>query len=322
VSLIAAAVAGWTWHVLHRPLLAGPEPVEVRVAPGMSARAMARRFAAAGVDVGQTWFVVAATASGVTRRLRAGRYEVEPDMSLVDLIGRLRRGEVLHERFTLIEGWTLRDLRQALADDVDLRHDSAPLDEADLLRRIGAGETSGEGLFAPDTYLFDPGSSDLEILREAYRAQAERLRDAWSRRAANLPYTEPYQALIMASLVEKETGQPDDRRRIAGVLANRQRLGMLLQSDPTVIYGLGEHYDGSLHRRDLVADTPYNTYTRAGLPPTPIAAPGRAAIEATLNPEPTRAIYFVARGDGSTEFSETLDQHNRAVDRYQRGNAQ
>jgi UPF0755 protein len=301
VSLIAAAVAGWTWHVLHRPLLAGPEPVEVRVAPGMSARAMARRFAAAGVDVGQTWFVVAATASGVTRRLRAGRYEVEPDMSLVDLIGRLRRGEVLHERFTLIEGWTLRDLRQALA---------------------GAGETSGEGLFAPDTYLFDPGSSDLEILREAYRAQAERLRDAWSRRAANLPYTEPYQALIMASLVEKETGQPDDRRRIAGVLANRQRLGMLLQSDPTVIYGLGEHYDGSLHRRDLVADTPYNTYTRAGLPPTPIAAPGRAAIEATLNPEPTRAIYFVARGDGSTEFSETLDQHNRAVDRYQRGNAQ
>ena len=319
VVVIAGAAAAWSWHEWRRPLLRSGERIEVRVTAGMSARTVARQLVAAGVGVRQASFVAAAELSGATRRLRAGRYAVEGGMSLADLIGKLQRGDVLHERFTLVEGWTVRDLRAALAADADLRHDSASLAEDELLQRIGASEGHAEGLFAPDTYLFDPGTSDLQVLREAYRAQGDRLQQAWQRRASGLPFEGPYQALIMASVVEKETGQADDRRRIAGVLANRVRLGMPLQSDPTVIYGLGDRYDGTLHRRDLVADTPYNTYVHAGLPPTPIAAPGRAAIEATLNPEVTRAMYFVSRGDGTTEFSETLAEHNRAVDRYQRG---
>jgi UPF0755 protein len=186
------------------------------------------------------------------------------------------------------------------------------------MQAVGAPDLPPEGLFAPDTYAYDAGASDLDVLRQAYRAQSARLEQAWQTRAADLPFKSPYEALIMASIVEKETGQPDERRRIAGVFVNRQRRGMLLQTDPTVIYGLGERFDGNLRKRDLLADGPYNTYTRVGLPPTPIALPGRAAIAAALDPEPTRALYFVSRGDGSSEFSESLAEHNRAVDRYQR----
>ncbi len=188
-----------------------------------------------------------------------------------------------------------------------------------LLQAIGATETHPEGLFAPDTYLFDPGSSDLDIWRQAYRAQSAALQQAWSARAPGLPYASPYEALIMASIIEKETGQAAERAQIGGVFVNRLKRGMLLQTDPTVIYGLGERFDGNLRKRDLVTDGPYNSYTRAGLPPTPIALPGRAAIEAALQPATTDALYFVARGDGTSQFSATLDAHNRAVDRYQRG---
>ncbi|HUN91341.1 MAG TPA: endolytic transglycosylase MltG [Burkholderiaceae bacterium] len=316
---LAAAAAGVGWRLLHAPLLDAGARAEIRIPPGATARSIAKQLVASGARVHANVIVVAATASGVTRKLRAGRYAIEPGMTLADMLERLRRGDVLHERFTLLEGWTLHDLRQALDANTDLRHDSAALDEPALLRQVGANGARAEGWFAPDTYLFDPGSSDIDILRRAYREQQERLQAAWSQRASDLPFDDPYQALIMASLVEKETGQSAERRRIAGVLVNRQRRHMLLQSDPTVIYGLGERYDGSLHKRDLVADTPFNTYTRVGLPPTPIAAPGRASIEAVLDPEPTNELYFVARGDGTTEFSTTLAQHNRAVDRFQRG---
>ncbi len=316
LALGALAVLGW--HFYDRPLTMASERIEVRVAAGASARSIAHELRAAGVDVDELQFVAAARATGATKALRAGRYAIERGASIRAVVEQLRRGDVLRERLTIVEGWTFGELREALAQYPELKHDTAAWSDAQVLRAIGAAETDPEGLFAPDTYVFDTGSSDLEVYRQAYRMQAERLEQAWQSRASSLPYKTPYEALIMASIVEKETGSPDERRRVAAVFVNRQRLGMPLQTDPTVIYGLGERYDGRLHKRDLQRDTPYNTYTRAGLPPTPISLPGRAAIEAALNPDSTRALYFVARGDGSSEFSETLAAHNRAVDRFQR----
>jgi UPF0755 protein len=321
-ALLAAAIlgaSGWAWRLYERPLPIAAERVEFRITPGASARAIARQLRAAGIEIDEAAFVVAARAAGITQSLRAGRYEVPRGATLHQLLDKLRAGETLRERITLIEGWTLRDLRAALAAHPELKHDSAALTEADLLKAIGAGEARAEGLFAPDTYVFDAGASDLDVLRQAYRAQAERLRQAWDGRAPGLPFASPYHALIMASIVEKETGLAGERTRIAAVFVNRLQRGMPLQTDPTVIYGLGESFDGNLRKRDLLADGPYNTYTRAGLPPTPIGLVGRASIEATLRPERTRDLYFVARGDGSSEFSETLEQHNRAVAKYQLG---
>jgi UPF0755 protein len=263
-----------------------------------------------------------ARAPDATSALRAGRYEFMRGMTLHQIIDRLRRGEVLRERLTIVEGWTVRDLRAAIAANPDLRHDTGKLSDAQLLRAVGAGETHPEGLFAPDTYVFDPGSSDLDVLRAAYRSQQARLATAWQQRAPDVPLKTPYELLILASIVEKETGQASERSMIAGVFANRLRKGMLLQTDPTVIYGLGEKFDGNLRKRDLLADTPYNSYTRAGLPPTPIALPGRAALQAAVQPADTRALFFVARGDGSSHFSETLGEHNSAVHRFQIAPAQ
>jgi UPF0755 protein len=293
--------------------------VIVRVAAGSSARAIGRQLQDAGVDLNVDAFVALARATKATQSLRAGRYEIPRGMTMHQLLDKLRRGEVLRERFTLVEGSTVRELRAALAALPELRPDSAKMGDAALLQAIGATETHPEGLFAPDTYVFDPGSSDLDVLRQAYRAQREILQQAWEKRAPDLPYKTPYEALIMASIVEKETGQADERAMIAGVFVNRLKRRMLLQTDPAVIYGLGAKFDGNLRKRDLLADTPYNTYTRVGLPPTPIAAPGRAAIAAALNPEPTEALYFVSRGDGTSHFSASLADHNRAVAKYQLG---
>jgi len=312
-------LSAFAWRVAHEPLLDGASPAVVRVSAGMSARGIANQLPQAGIRVDPRVFVLASWATGTSRALRAGRYEVDPGMNLLGLLARLRKGEVLRERLTLPEGVTLREMRAVLDAAQELRHDTAGITEGALLKAVGATEPSGEGIFAPDTYLYDPGTSDIEVLRMAYRAQQARIRGAWERRAPALPYKSPYDALIMASLIEKETGRAEERRRIAGVFVNRERLGMLLQTDPSVIFGLGDRYDGRLHARDLTTDTPYNTYTRAGLPPTPIASPSRASIDAALDPEPTRALYFVARGDGTSEFSETLLQHNRAVATFQRG---
>ena len=186
------------------------------------------------------------------------------------------------------------------------------------LLKAAAPPRRPEGLFAPETYVFDPGTSDIDIYRQAYRAQTKLLQDAWAARKPDLPYASPYAALTMASIIEKETGQASERAMIAGVFVNRLKQGMLLQTDPSVIYGIGPSFDGNLRKRDLLADGPYNSYTRAGLPPTPIALPGRASIEAALNPANTSALYFVSRGDGTSHFSTTLAEHNRAVDAYQR----
>jgi UPF0755 protein len=315
LALATIAVTAWRWY--SRPLPMPAERVEVRVAQGAHARAIARSLVQAGLDLNEDAFVAAARATGATQSLRAGRYEFTRGMTAGQVIDKLRRGEVMRERFTIVEGWTVREVRAALAKSTDLKQDSAAMTDPALLQAVGAAELHIEGLFAPDTYVFDPGSSDLDVLRQAYRAQSTTLAKAWESRAPNLPYKTPYDALILASIVEKETGQGNERTQIAGVFVNRLRKGMLLQTDPTVIYGLGEKFDGNLRRRDLLADTPYNSYTRAGLPPTPIAVPGRASILAALNPADTRALYFVSRGDGTSQFSDSLTEHNRAVVRYQ-----
>ena len=319
ILLAVAAGAAATWHLYQRPLPVRDERVEILVPAGASARAIAQSLREQGVDVNVELFVAAARWSDVTQRLRAGRYEVTRGMRLADVLERLRRGETLKERLTIVEGWTFRAMRSALAQHALLRRDTENMSDAQVLAALGSAEAHPEGLFAPDTYVFDAGSSDLDILRRAYREQRDRLARAWEERAGDLPLRSTYEALILASIVEKETGQVQERARIAGVFINRLRNGMLLQTDPTVIYGLGEQFDGNLRKRDLAADTPYNTYTRAGLPPTPIALPGRASIEAALKPEQTRALYFVARGDGTSQFSDSLAEHNRAVVKYQLG---
>jgi UPF0755 protein len=319
LGLAVAAALGARWYVYQRPLPMTSDRVEFRVPSGAGVRAIAQIAQSAGVTVDPDVMAAAARVMGTAATLRAGRYAVERGITLAGLLAKLKAGDVLREKLTVVEGITFRELRALLASSSELRPDGAALSNAALLKAVGAAESHPEGLFAPDTYVYDPGTSDLDVLRQAYRRQMKLLQDAWDARAPDLPYKTPYEALIMASIVEKETGQSSERERIAGVFVNRLRIGMLLQTDPTVIYGLGEKFDGNLRKRDLVTDTPYNSYTRAGLPPTPISLPGRAAIEAALKPAKTNALYFVAKGDGTSHFSSTLDEHNRAVDKYQRG---
>lgn len=319
VLVVVAAAGWWVWRSYEQPLPMRADRVELRVPNGASARAIAQLLREQGVEVNVEQFVATARMTKVTQSLRAGRYEITRGMTLKDLIEKLRSGDALRERLTVVEGWTFREMREALAAHPELKPDSKAMTTAQILKAVGANETHPEGLFAPDTYVFDAGSSDLDVLRQAYRQQAARLQRAWESRAADLPLKTPYEALILASIIEKETGSAGERALIGGVFINRLRKGMLLQTDPTVIYGLGQRFDGNLRKRDLQADGPYNTYTRPGLPPTPISLPGRAAIEAALKPEATRALYFVARGDGSSHFSESLTEHNRAVTRFQLG---
>ncbi len=229
------------------------------------------------------------------------------------------RGDVAQAEVRLIEGWTFAQIRAALNASADLRHHSAELDDAQILVQLDVPEEQPEGLFFPDTYLFAKGSSDMAVLRRAYRAMQRHLKAEWEARNASLPYRTPYEALIMASIIEKETGLAAERDMIAGVLVNRLRIGMRLQTDPTVIYGLGDAFDGNLKKKHLLEDGPYNTYTRAGLPPTPIAMPGLASLKSALHPAKTESLYYVSRGDGSSHFSRNIDEHNRAVSKYQRG---
>lgn len=319
-GLAVAAAAAWLWQRYEREAVVFREsPVRVEVGKGASARNVAAELNRKGVAVEPWMFALAARYRGDAGSIKAGVYQFESPLTLKSLFDKLVRGEVLLKEIRFIEGWTFKQMRAAVAQQPDLVQDTRELTDADLLRRIGASETFPEGLFFPSTYSFSPGSSDLEIYRQAYRQLKKALEDAWAARAPDLPYGTPYQALVMASMVEKETGRDADRDKVAGVFVNRLRKGMLLQSDPTTIYGLGEAFDGNLRRRDLQTDTPYNTYTRAGLPPTPIALPGRASLVAATRPADTRALYFVARGDGSSEFSDDLAAHNRAVARFQLG---
>jgi UPF0755 protein len=320
--LVLGGAAAWLaarWYADERPLPMNADRVEFSVAPGASVRGIAQVARTAGIDVDANAMVALARITGTSQALRAGRYAVDRGTTLRQLLDKLRAGDVLRERLTLIEGITFGEMKAQLGAVPGLKQEAARMSGAELLQAIGAPEPHPEGLFAPETYVYEAGTADLEIYRQSYRAQMKPLSDAWATRAADLPYKTPYEALIMASIVEKETGQPSERAMIAGVFVNRLKAGMLLQTDPTVIYGLGDRFDGNLRKVDLTTDGPYNSYTRSGLPPTPIALPGRASIEAALKPAQTQALYFVARGDGTSHFSATLGEHNRAVDKYQRG---
>jgi len=317
LCLALLLTAGLGWYAF-RPVALRADPADFSIQTGSSLKSATRQMVESGVDPGAWQFNLLGRLMGKAGTIKAGSYQVGRGITPLALLNKLTAGEVTLTEFVFVEGWTFRQLRAALNDDPDIRHDGAALSEAEIMARLDAAGRSPEGLFFPDTYLFGTGTSDLEILRRAYRAMEQQLQSAWQLRAPDLPYRTPYDALIMASVIEKETGRSTDRALIGGVFVNRLRIGMLLQTDPTVIYGLGEKFDGNLRKKDLLADTPHNTYTRAGLPPTPIAMPGRASLAAALNPAETSALYFVARGDGSSEFSRTLAEHVRAVTKYQR----
>ena len=317
ILLVLLATAGASYYV-YRPLPLPATPFEFSLKQGSSLKGMARDMQQAGL-LEQDWaFVWLARLLGKSGQLKAGKYALKHPVTPLELLDTLEKGLVVQGQVSVIEGWTFRQLRAALNASPDVAHDTMSLSDAEILQRIGAVESHPEGLFFPDTYNFASGSSDLAIIKSAYQTMQQHLQEAWAGRDAGLPLETPFQALILASIVEKETGTPGDRAMIAGVFVNRLRKGMLLQTDPTVIYGLGEKFDGNLRKRDLLADTAYNTYTRGGLTPTPIALPGMAALQATLHPAKTDALYFVARGDGSSQFSSSLAAHNRAVNQYQK----
>ena len=315
-----AVVAGTVYRYAHLPLPLNALPIEFEVKPGSSLRTVARQLVEAGV-LSEPWrFVLLTRALGKSGEIKAGTYEIPRVLTPLELLGKVTSGDVIQEPITFVEGWTFRQWRQLLDEQPKLRHDSQPMGDRELLERLGAMDyTSAEGLFFPDTYRVKRGASDLEILQQAHDAMKKQIDRLWNGRAADLPFKTPYEALILASIVEKETGWEADRSMVAAVFVNRLRRGMKLQSDPTVIYGMGAAFDGNLRKADLQRDTPFNTYTRDGLPPTPISMPSLASLSATMNPPKSDALYFVARGDGTSHFSSNLDEHNRAVSRYQRG---
>ncbi len=316
--MLAAALVflGWMGYFATQPLPLKASPIEFTVKAGSTLRTASRQIKAAGVAMPAWQFTLLGRALGKAAAIKAGSYEVAQGITPLGLLEKLTRGDVTQVDIVLQEGWTFRQMRAALDAHAALRHDTAGLTEREIMEKLGV-EGRAEGRFFPDTYLFARGSADLDILKRSYHQLEKILLTEWQSREAGLPYASPYEALIMASIVEKETGQSHERTQVASVFLNRLKRGMPLQTDPTVIYGLGEQFDGNLRKRDLLADGPHNTYTRTGLPPTPIAMPGLASIQAALHPARTDMYYFVARGDGSSQFSRTLEEHNRAVAKYQ-----
>jgi UPF0755 protein len=313
--LAAGAVAWW----MHQPLQLAAQTVEVDIEPGTLPRGVAQTVVNAGVRANPDllyWFF---RLSGKARQIKAGSYEIETGVTPRLLLAKLARGEESLRAVTLVEGWNIRQVRAALAKEDALRHDTAAMDDAALMAQLGRPGVHPEGRFFPDTYTYSKNSSDLALLRRAMRAMDRRLQAAWEQRTPKAAVRTPEDALILASIVEKETGKGADRPLVSAVFNNRLRQNIPLQTDPTVIYGMGTAFNGNLRKVDLQTDTPWNTYTRSGLPPTPIAMPGRASLLAAVQPADSKALYFVARGDGSSHFSETLDEHNRAVNKYQRG---
>jgi len=317
--LTALAVGAAVWW-LHDPmrlnLPAGSQVLDLEIDPGTRAAQVAEAVIASGADVNvqllQLWFRL----SGKARQIKAGSYEIVPGTTPRSLLSMVVRGDQTLKSITLVEGWSFGQVRAALQKAELLAPDSIGLQPEIIMQKLGRPGLHPEGRFFPDTYSYAKGSSDLAVLKRAAKAMDKRLDAAWALRSPDTPLKSRDEALILASIVEKETGRPTDRAQIAGVFTNRLRINMRLQTDPTVIYGLGDSFDGNLRKRDLLADTPYNTYTRGGLPPTPIAMPGKAALLAAVQPAPTKALYFVARGDGTSHFSANLDDHNRAVNKY------
>lgn len=323
LALIAGALSAaafWAWREYQRFTLAtlqGSDEV-IEFKRGESLPTFVAKLKDRGVSAAPEWqWRLLAQQMQVAQKLQAGEYRIGSNATPRSLLQAVADGKVVQYRFTILEGTRFRDLRVALASVPELESTLTGLPDNDVLTRIGATEAHPEGLFLPDTYFFPRGFSDLDLLKRAYWEQKELLERLWQKRQENLPLSDPYEALILASVIEKETGKAAERPLIAGVFVNRLRQGWRLQTDPTVIYGLGDAFDGNLKRVHLETDTPYNTYTRFGLPPTPIALPSPAAIEAALQPQATEAMYFVAKGDGSHQFSRTLEEHNRAVREYQ-----
>ena len=318
--VVAAAAAGWLQfeRAMQRPG-AADTPTRLAVPAGSSLRGVLRRLEGAGLapwsPAVEAWLRVHRTPV----RLAVGTYEFPAHASPADVLAQLASGRTVLEQVTIVEGWTFAEMRRALDAHPALAHEWSRLAAAEVMARLGAAGVSAEGRFFPDTYRFAAGTSDRRVYDLAHARMAEELAAAWAGRAPGLPVANADEALVLASIIEKETGRADERGKVAAVFVNRLRKGMRLQSDPTVIYGLGETFDGNLRKGDLQTDTPYNTYTRSGLPPSPIAMPGLAALQAALHPAASDVLYFVARGDGSSQFSRTLDEHNKAVSKYQRG---
>ena len=318
IVMAALALGGGVAWWLHRPMPLAAPVIDLAIEPGTLPREVAQTVRAAGVDVSPLWLHTWFRFSGRARLIKAGSYELETGITPWRLLDKLARGDQAQGAVSLIEGWTFRQFRAALAKETDLRQDSAALSDEALMQTLGRPDQHPEGRFFPDTYTYSKGSSDMAVLRRAMRAMDKRLALAWNQRSPQAMVRTADEALILASIIEKETGRASDRPLISAVFNNRLRIGMPLQTDPTVIYGMGTAFNGNLRRVDLQTDTPWNTYTRRGMPPTPIAMPGKASLLAAVQPASSPALYFVARGDGSSQFSQTLDEHNRAVNTYQR----
>ncbi|MCF8172092.1 MAG: endolytic transglycosylase MltG [Candidatus Methylopumilus sp.] len=318
VILLVGGTAATVYLWVNGPLALPTERVDILVPPGSTPSSIAQLINQAGVPINGQGFVALARLSELDTKIKAGGYQIVRGDSPLTVLRRMALGDVTARQITLVEGWNLRQIRAALSAHPDIKQTLSQVSDADLLKRVNTlGQaTTLEGLFFPDTYIFPIGTTDVELLERAARTQQKILDRAWAARAPNSVLKSPYEALILASIIEKETGQAADRARIAGVFSNRLRINMLLQTDPTVIYGMGEGYTGKIRKQDLQTDTPYNTYTRLGLPPSPIASSGRAALAAALNPEKHNYLYFVSKGDGSSAFAVTLPEHNKNVATY------
>ena len=321
--LIGAVAAAAAWYDYERfastPLPIEGDPVTLMVDPGDSLRSIVSELEGAGLtpDWRLPWWQALAMHDKVLHRLQVGEYALEPGLTPRTLLAKIASGRVVQRHFTIVEGWTFAQVRQALSKVAAIEHTLADQSDAMIMAALGAEGRHPEGWFLPETYAYTRGTTDLALLQRAYASMQRALDETWQARSPAAIVTEPYQALILASIIEKETAVPSERREIAGVFTRRLEIGMRLQTDPTVIYGVGSAFDGNLRRRDLDTDTPYNTYTRAGLPPTPIAMPGIESLRAAVDPADGKTLYFVARGDGSHQFSVTYDEHLRAVRQYQ-----
>ncbi len=324
LSIILLAIglgAAATWAFLRwadTSILQGAPAVEFTIKSGSNIRSASRQLNAAGIPLHPLLFEALARIQGKASNLKAGSFELSSQETPRELLQKMVDGKFSLTSLGIIEGWNFKQMRSAVNAHPYIRHDSLTMSDSELMKAIGSEYEHPEGLFFPDTYRFAKNSSDIQVYQLAHQSMVSHLDEVWKKRAENLPYKTPYQALTMASIVEKETGQASERGMIASVFVNRLRAGMLLQTDPTVIYGMGDQFKGNIRKRDLTTDTPYNTYTRAGLPPTPIALPGLDSLKAAVNPEPSNAYYFVARGNGTSQFSENLSDHNKAVNKYQR----
>lgn len=316
--ILLVIATSWLFYYANMPFSIDTLPLDFRIKPGSTLRSSAKQMVDARVLKDSWQFIILARVLGKSDEIKAGNYQLQIASTPLQLLKKITKGDATQTEIKFIEGWTFSEMKEVLRNNPSVRKTILHLTETEILKLIGAPEPALEGIFFPDTYYFSVGTTDLIILKRAYATMQKHIQSAWQTRAPRLPYNTLYEALIMASIVEKETGKASDRSLVAAVFTNRLRKKMRLQTDPTVIYGMGETFDGNLRKKDLLTDHPFNTYTRAGLPPTPIAMPGLASIQSVMHPAEANVLYFVAKGDGSSYFSSSLVEHNRAVDKYQK----